>query len=170
MTDIVDLIIGNTCSLLAMGTDALSASRKTAKGVLWVQNISQAIYFTGTIVLKGYSGAVQNVMSILRNLLAISGKSSKVLEWGLTVLGVVLGIVFNNIGVMGYLPIIANLQYTLVVFRFKKNERAIKVSFMIAALMFSLFSLAIRNYVGVATNLTVMVTTGIFLLKSMNEQ
>ena len=73
-----------------MGTDALSASRKTAKGVLWVQNISQAIYFTGTVVLKGYSGAVQNVMSILRNLLAISGKSSKVLEWGLTVLGVVL--------------------------------------------------------------------------------
>lgn len=153
-----------------MGTDALSASRKTAKGVLWVQNISQAIYFTGTVVLKGYSGAVQNVMSILRNLLAISGKSSKVLEWGLTVLGVVLGIVFNNIGVMGYLPIIANLQYTLVVFRFKKNERAIKVSFMIAALMFSLFSLAIQNYVGVVTNLTVMVTTGIFLLKSMNEQ
>lgn len=153
-----------------MGTDALSASRNTAKGVLWVQNISQAIYFTGTIVLKGYSGAVQNVMSILRNLLAISGKSSKVLEWGLTVLGVVLGIVFNNIGVMGYLPIIANLQYTLVVFRFKKNERAIKVSFMIAALMFSLFSLAIQNYVGVVTNLTVMVTTGIFLLKSMNEQ
>lgn len=155
---------------MAMGTDALSASRKTAKGVLWVQNISQAIYFTGTVVLKGYSGAVQNVMSILRNLLAISGKSSKVLEWGLTVLGVVLGIVFNNIGVMGYLPIIANLQYTLVVFRFKKNERAIKVSFMIAALMFSLFSLAIQNYVGVVTNLTVMVTTGIFLLKSMNEQ
>lgn len=71
---------------------------------------------------------------------------------------------------MGYLPIIANLQYTLVVFRFKKNERAIKVSFMIAALMFSLFSLAIQNYVGVVTNLTVMVTTGIFLLKSMNEQ
>jgi len=153
-----------------MGTDALSASRKTAKGVLWVQNISQAIYFTGTVVLKGYSGAVQNVMSIFRNLLAIGGKSSKVLEWGLTVLGVVLGIVFNNIGIMGYLPIIANLQYTLVVFRFKKNEQMIKLSFMISALMFSLFSLAIRNYVGVATNLTVMVTTGIFLLKSMNEQ
>lgn len=152
-----------------MGTDALSASRKTAKGVLWVQNISQAIYFTGTVVLKGYSGAVQNVMSIFRNLLAIGGKSSKVLEWGLTVLGVVLGIVFNNIGIMGYLPIIANLQYTLVVFRFKKNERAIKTSFMFSSLLFSVFCLAIHNYVGVATNLTVMVTTGIFLLKSMKK-
>ena len=168
--DIVDLIIGNTCSLLAMGTDALSASRKTVKGVLWTQNASQAIYFIGTVLLKGSSGAVQNVMSILRNLLALSGKSSKVLEWGLSLLGVVLGIAFNNIGIMGYMPILANLQYTLVVFRFKKNERAIKISFMIAALMFSLFSLAIQNYVGVVTNLTVRVTTGIFLLKSMKEQ
>lgn len=167
---ILDLIVGNTCSLLAMGTDALSASRKTAKGVLWVQNISQLIYFTGTVVLKGYSGAVQNAMSILRNLLAISGKSSKVLEWGLTVLGVVLGIAFNNIGVMGYMPIIANLQYTITVFRFKNNERAIKISFMIAALLFSVFSLAIRNYVGIATNLTVMVTTGIFLLREKPSQ
>ena len=167
--DIVDLIIGNTCSLLAMGTDALSASRKTVKGVLWTQNASQAIYFIGTIILKGYSGAVQNVMSILRNLLALSGKNSKVLEWGLSLLGVVLGIAFNNIGIMGYMPILANLQYTLVVFRFKKNERAIKISFMIAALMFSLFSLAIQNYVGVVTNLTVMVTTGIFLLRSYKD-
>ncbi len=166
---IVDLIVGNTCSLLAMGTDALSASRKTAKGVLWVQNASQAIYFTSAVVLKGYSGAVQNVMSILRNLLAISGKSSKVVEWSLTVLGVVLGIVFNNIGIMGYMPIIANLQYTIAVFRFKDNERALKISFAIAAFLFALFSLAIRNYVGVATNLTVMVITIIFLLKSSKK-
>jgi hypothetical protein len=56
-----------------------------------------------------------------------------------------------------------------VVFRFKKNERAIKISFMIAALMFSLFSLAIQNYVGVVTNLTVLVTTGIFLLRSYKD-
>ena len=56
----LSLITGNVCSLLAMITDSISSTRKTAKGVLWMQSISQMIYFVGTVILKGYSGAVQN--------------------------------------------------------------------------------------------------------------
>ena len=166
---ILELILGNACSLIAMGTDALSASRKTAKGVLWMQNISQAVYFASAIFLKGYSGAVQNVMSIARNFIAMGGRTSKAIEWTLTILGVVLGIAFNNIGIMGYMPVIANLQYTILVFRFRTNERIIKISFAFSALLFVLFSFAIHNYVGVATNFIVMVTTIIFLLKPENK-
>lgn len=166
---ILELILGNACSLIAMGTDALSASRKTAKGVLWMQNISQAVYFASAIFLKGYSGAVQNVMSIARNFIAMRGRTSKAIEWTLTILGVMLGIAFNNIGIMGYMPVIANLQYTILVFRFRTNERIIKISFAFSALLFVLFSFAIQNYVGVATNFIVMVTTIIFLLKPENK-
>lgn len=164
--DNASVIIGNVCSLLAMGTDAISASQKTAKRVLWVQNLSQLIYFTGTVVLKGYSGAVQNAISIARNLVAIKGISSKVVEIVLLALGVVLGLVFNNLGFMGLLPVVANLQYTLAVFRFQTNEKALKISFLISVLLFGIFNLAIMNYVGLCTNLFVAFTTAIFLLRS----
>ena len=160
------LIFGNICSLLAMGTDSLSASRKTAKDMLWVQNASQFLYFIGTMALQGYSGAVQNAVCIIRNLVVIKGINSKVLEWIFLALGVILGICFNNIGFMGLLPIIANLQYTLVMFRFRNNNRALKISFLINAVLFSCFSLAIWNFVGVFTNLVVAITTAIFLVKS----
>ena len=43
-------IIGNICSLLAMGSDSISATRKTARGVLWMQTLSQLFYLIGTIV------------------------------------------------------------------------------------------------------------------------
>lgn len=111
--DNTSVIIGNVCSLLAMGTDAISASQKTAKRVLWVQNLSQLIYFTGTVVLKGYSGAVQNAISIARNLVAIKGISSKVVEMILLALGVVLGLVFNNLGLMGLLPVVASTAFCM---------------------------------------------------------
>ena len=77
----ISVILGNACSLLAMITDSISSTRKTAKGVLMVQNLSQLVYGIGAVLLKGYSGAVQNAVSILRNFAAIRKIESKVLEW-----------------------------------------------------------------------------------------
>ena len=163
------IIIGNICSLLAMGTDSISSTRKTPKGILWVQTLSQVFYGVGSIVLKGYSGAVQNLVSILRNLVAIRNISSVFLEWTLVVLGVVLGIAFNNLGLMGLMPVIANLQYTLAVFRFRDNERALKFSFWIAVGLFTLFNVAIYNVVGVVSNLVVFVTTAVALFRDRKK-
>lgn len=164
-----NLIVGNLCSLLAMGTDSLSSAQKTAKQVLWVQNLSQLLYCIGTILLGGYSGAAQNVVSIIRNLIAIKQISKKWIQWTLVVLGIVLGLAFNNIGWVGLLPVIANFQYTLVVFRFRGNEKILKISFLASALMFAVFSGAILNVVGIFTNLVVAVTTFIFLVKPKHQ-
>ena len=166
----IDIVLGNACSLLGMITDAVSSTRKTAKGVLLVQSLSQLVYCVGTIILKGYSGAVQNAVSILRNLVAIGKCSSKILEWTLVLLGVALGMVFNNLGLIGYLPIIANLQYTLAVFRFKDNDKALKISFLICVFLFALFNLAILNFVGVCSNLIVLITTAVVLVKQYGKQ
>jgi len=165
----VSLIIGNLCSLLAMITDSISATRKTPKGVLLVQSLSQLIYCIGTVVLKGYSGAVQNAVSILRNFVAIRNIENKILEWALALLGVVLGIGFNNLGLMGLLPVIANFQYTLAIFRFKDNERALKISFLISVGMFALFNVAIYNAVGVVSNSVVLISTAVNLVKSRKQ-
>ena len=163
------IITGNICSILAMITDSISSTQKTAKRVLWVQTLSQLIYCIGTIVLKGYSGAVQNAVSILRNLVAIRKIESKVITWALVLLGVVLGLAFNNLGFMGLLPVIANFQYTLAVFRFKDNEKALKISFCISIAMFAVFNLAIYNAVGFVTNSIVLVTTLINLIANRKK-
>lgn len=159
------LIWGNLFSLAAMGTDALSASRKTARGVLLVQSLSQIFYGLSSVVLKGYSAAAQNAVSLLRNALAIRGNQSKLWQWLLIALGVGLGVGFNNLGLVGWLPIVANLEYSLAVFRYGDNERALKIAFLINSVLFGVFNAAIYNVVGVAANIVVVVTTVIFLMK-----
>ena len=161
----ISVILGNGCSLLAMVTDSISSTRKTAKGVLLMQSLSQLIYCIGTILLKGYSGAVQNLVSILRNFVAIRKISSPLIEWILVALGVALGLLFNNLGLIGYLPVVANLQYTLAVFKFKDNERALKISFALCISLFAIFNCAIFNFVGAASNLVVLGTTLVMLFK-----
>lgn len=164
--NITYIILGNVCSLLAMGTDSISASRKNIKGMLWMQNVSQLIYAIGSFLLKGYSAIVQNVVCILRNLTVIKGIKSKFIEWLLLTLGVVVGLYFNNLGFVGLLPIIANLQYGLAVFHFKNNENVIRISFLILTVLFVFFSFAVLNLIGVFTNSVVAISTIVFLIKA----
>ena len=161
----LDIIGGNVCSLCAMVTDSISSTRKKKNQILGIQIISQVFYGAGAIFLKGYSGTVQNAVAILRNLAAMKEIKSRFLEWALIVLGVVLGIVFNNRGLIGWLPIVANLEYSIAVFAFKKNETWLKIAFMVNMLMFVVFSFAIGNYVGIVGNLVVAVTTAVYLIR-----
>ena len=163
------LIIGNLCSLLAMITDSVSATRKTAKGVLWVQTLSQLIYGFGAFVLGGYSGTAQNFVSILRNLVAIYHIGNRYIEWFLMGLGVVLGLSFNNLGLIGLLPVVASFQYTVAIFRFKDNPRLLKLSLIISASMFALFNLAIYNITGMITNSVIAIIAAINLNRFQND-
>lgn len=165
----MDIIIGNICSLLAMLTDAFSASRKTAGAVLLVQCLSQVIYGVGAVILKGYSAAVQNAVSILRNLAAVRGRTPKLAQWFLVVLGVVLGLAFNNLGIPGLLPVAANLEYSLAIFRFQDNERALKLAFLVSVGLYAVFNLFIYNIVGFVSNTAVVITTAIALLKGRKD-
>ena len=165
----VHLIVGNLCTLLAMGCNALSSTRKTTKGMLLMQSLSQAIYSISGIVLKGYSAVVQNIVSILRNFAAIRNIKSKFIEWTLVVLGLILGIVCNNRGFWGLIPVFGNLQYTLTIFRCKNNERALKISFLISVISFIIFNVVLYNFVGVLADTTVAITTAICLIKDMKK-
>jgi hypothetical protein len=164
------LIIGNLLSLMAMASNAFSATRKTTKGILLTQNLSQLLYAGCAIVLGGYSAAVQNVVSIARNFSAIGKKRSKVLEWTLVAAGVVLGIAFNNLGIIGLLPVLGNLQYTLAIFRFTDNERAVKISFLISVVCYVVFNALILNFVGAVSDLVVIITTIVVLIKGQPGQ
>ena len=130
--------------------------------------ISQVFYAAGSIILKGYSSTAQNIVAILRNLAAMKGTKNKIIEWLLIILGVVLGAVFNNRGLLGWLPIIANLEYSIAVFRFRNNEKGLKIAFILNMLMYSVFSFAIMNYVGAAGNIIVAVTTAVSLIRGTN--
>ena len=159
------IMIGNICSLLAMLANAFSSTRKTAKGMLHVQNVGQLIYFAASFVLKGYSAGVQNLIGIVRNFMAIREVKNKLLEGLLVIAGVVLGLAVNNRGWIGFLPIFANLEYTLVIFRFSTNQRVLKLAFLISSVCYVIFNLAISNFVGAASDAFVLITTAIALFQ-----
>ena len=162
------VIIGNLFSLCAMVSDSVSGTRKKHSEIMAVQIVSQFFYAASSIALKGYSSTAQNVGAVFRNLAAMKNVKSKVLEWALILAGVALGIAFNNRGLLGWLPIIANLEYSISVFRLKDNERALKLAFIVNMIMYAVFSVVIMNYVGAVSCTVIAVTTALSLLR-MNK-
>lgn len=169
----MDLIISNVSSLVATLVDMFSSSRKKARDLLLVQCISQFFYGLSVIVLKGYSGAVQNAICIIRNIAAACKVKSKWLEWVLVVLAVALGLfmVFinkNDTAIwISLLPILANLEYTLAIFHFKDREVPIKAAFFFHVGLYLVYDIMLRIYVGAIANLVLMITTSIFVIKSL---
>ena len=160
------IIIGNIFSLCAMITDSVSGTRKKHRDIILFQTVSQFFYAVCSIVLKGYSSTAQNAVAVFRNLAAMKKEKSRVLEWILILAGVVLGILFNNRGLPGWLPIIANLEYSVAVFRFRDNEKALKLAFIVNAVMYAVFNGVIMNYVGVVSCAVVAVTTSVSLIRA----
>ena len=79
--------------------------------------------------------------------------------------GVVLGVLFNNRGLLGWLPIVANFEYAVSMFKFKDNEKGLKSAFAINMTMYSIFNFFIQNYVGGFTNMFTAITTAVSLIK-----
>ena len=165
----LELILGNICSLIAMGTDAVSSWAKSARKMLLFQCLSQGIYAVGSVILKGYSAAVQNVISLARNLSATRKRSLPVVEWILIALGVGLGLYFNNRSWIGLLPVVANLEYSLAVLFFKDNEQLLKIAFFIDVLLFCIFNTVILNIVGTVSNIVVMIMTLVAIIRNAKQ-
>lgn len=160
------ILWGNLFSLFSTGTDLYSVSRKTARSMLLWQTATQALLALSSLMLGGYSAVVQNVVSILRNLAALGKPVGKAVEYGLIAAGVVLGIACNNLGWVGWLPIIANLAYSVSVFRFKNDEHSLKIAFTICVSLYIVFNIKLYNYVGAASNFAVFCTSLLSLMKS----
>ena len=71
---------------------------------------------------------------------------------------------------IGWLPIVANLEYSVAMFRFRDNEKGLKTAFLVNMVMYSIFNLIIQNYVGAAANLFVAVTTSISLIRGASDR
>ncbi len=168
--NMISLIIGNLCSLIGMLTDSVSSTRKRARDVLLLQSLSQLVYGIGALALKGYSAVVQSVVSILRNFFAMGKKSTAVVEWGLVALGVILGLWFNNRGIFGLLPVIANFEYSVAVFRLKDNEWALKIAFAISVVLYAVFNVILLNIVGAISNAVIFIVTLICILKEAKNR
>ena len=138
------LIVGNIVALIASILMVYSAILKSKKKILYIQTIQIALLVLSNIILGGITGAVINVMCLLRNMLCYKDKLD--LKWKIiiTILSTIFSIVFNNLGIVGILPLIATICYIWLM----NIKDVVKFKILIIANMFMwlIYDIYIKSY------------------------
>ena len=149
------LILGNCISLGASACLAASCCAKNKTSAYQLQAAESGVLCASYIVFGAWAGLTTQILSVMRNLLVVKGKFSARWMVLFTALAVVLGVAVNDRGLIGLLPVAATVQLTLCS-HFCRTIRQVKVSFLVNAFQWLIFSFCIGDYVNTVTQVIVM--------------
>jgi hypothetical protein len=122
-------------------------------------------------LLGGYTGAISISVSIIRNTLMIKHWDSIYTTIILVIIQVSAGTYFNNLGLIGLLPLISSVSYTIVSFATDKVQwlRWVTVENM---LLWSFYDFTIKAYPALVMDVVITLTTLIAISKysSLNHK
>lgn len=141
------ILIGNLFSFLGSICSFLSTKVKTYKMTLIIQSLDATFFALSSLFLKGYSGIIVNCVAIARNISCAFfnlNKYTKIVFIGLTV---ILGLIFMDKTIYGFLPIIASSYYAFVMLN-TNDVYKLKKALMINNLLWLIYSIIILDVVG----------------------
>lgn len=161
----MEIYLGNLFSFIATIFLFLAISRKDNYMLIKLQGISHFFFAIGGIILKGYSGAIQDSVGFIRNLVIVYKLNNYIIKALLLFTSVIMGFLFNNLGILGVLPIIGTFQYTIIATLKNVSYFELQVSIIINSILMVVYSLIIFNFVNVGTNIIVIIISLINLKK-----
>lgn len=157
--------LGNLFSLIGALFLLKSTLVKDKQEMLKLQIFDSTAHTISTIFLGGYSGAVTCMITVIRNVLQYYNRINKYIVYLFLVLILIVGLLFNNSGLIGVLPVVACMMYTLVMFK-TTSAKHLKVGLIVNVLMWLIYDIYILAIPSIVTDLTIAVSTVISLIRT----
>lgn len=166
------ILIGNIIALIASVLMVYSGTIKDKKQILLVQSIQIGLSVVSNIVLGGITGAIINALSFARNILCYKDKFSLKEKIIFTILSIGLSIAFNNLGLIGYLPLVSTVVYLWLITL--KDVVKFKYLIIFTMVLWAIYDITIKSYTSFAFDLFTVVTNLVAIYqikrkKSKNE-
>lgn len=156
-------IVGNVLSGIGLFLFFISSLLKNKKKILWLQTGNHTFGLAAELCTAQYSGAVQDIVSIIRNLSIIYHKNNKALSVLFIVVGLILGIVsnimWNDNNPWGYLPVFAALEYSIVILIPNIKTPWIKLAMCVSTVCWAIYGFVFKNYAMMAANIITFFTS-----------
>lgn len=157
------LIIGNIIALIGSLLMVYAGVIKDKKGILFVQSLQIGLLAISNLVLNGISGFIINAINVIRNIICYKEALSLKVKVLLSIISIVLTIYFNNLGLIGYLPLISGLIYLW--FMTVKDVIKFKILIIISVIFWLIYDLTIRLYSACAFDLITILVSSISVIK-----
>lgn len=119
------LIIGNVIGLIGSIVMVIGGNIKNKNKALTTQTIQLIILGISNVILGSISGLIINLISVIRNILSNFNKLNKIAIALIIIVSSILTIKYNNLGIIGYLPLINNTIF--IIFMNTKSDINFKV-------------------------------------------
>ena len=139
-----NIIIGNIIAFIASVLMVVAGLQKKKKTILFFQIIQIGLSVISNIVLGGYTGAIINLISCIRDILCYKDKLGTKEKIIIIILAIGLTITFNNLGFIGILPLIATVTY--ICFMNTKDVIKFKILIIFSMVMWLTYDLFIKSY------------------------
>ncbi len=164
-----NIIIANIIAFIASILMAYTGILKKKSTIILVQTIQIALFVLSNLMLGGITGAIVNAISCVRNILCYKDKLGKLSKTLIVISTVVLSLIFNNLGIIGLLPIMATVLYTL----FMDVKDIIKFKYLsgFISLLWGIYDIFIKSYSSAFFDFLTIITTlvSIIKIKSSNK-
>lgn len=140
----VQIVIGNMIALIASILMVFAGLQKKKKKILFIQIIQIELSVISNLVLGGYTGAIINAVSCVRDILCYKDKMGNKEKIIIIVLAVGLSITFNNLGWIGLLPVVATVVY--IIFMNTKDVVRFKYLIIFSMIMWLVYDIYIKSY------------------------
>lgn len=140
----VQIVVGNIIALIASILMVIAGLQKKKKKILFIQIIQIALSIVSNIVLGGYTGAIINAVSCVRDILCYKDKIGNKEKIIIIILAVGLSLIFNNLGWIGLLPVVATVVY--IIFMNTKNVVKFKCLIIFSMIMWLVYDIYIKSY------------------------
>ena len=110
-------------------------------------------------------GALTISISIIRNSLMVKKKMTKAILTILIIIQIIVGSYLNQLGLIGYLPIISSVSYSLAI-AITRNLQWLRWVIIENMLLWLIYDLTIQAYPAAITDITITLTTLIAIIKN----
>lgn len=161
------IVIGNIIALIASLLMVYAGYIKVKKKILFTQIIQIGLSIVSNLVLGGYTGAIINAISCVRDILCYKDRLGTKEKVGLIVASAVLSIIFNNLGWIGYLPLVATTVY--IIFMSVKDVKKFKYLTIFAMITWLTYDIYIKAYTAAIFDLLTIITNTIAVIQLIKK-
>ena len=157
------ILIGNFIALISSIIMICAGFVKNKKTILYVQNIQMLLAALCDMILGSAAGLISNLIGCVRNTLCYKDKFGLKEKTIIALLVTGFTIYFNNLGVIGLLPLISTLMY--IVFMNTKSVIKFKILIMASLLLWSIHDFYIKSYIYAIFDLGAIITNLISIIQ-----
>lgn len=161
------ILIANIIDFIASMVQIYSGTIKDKGKILLFQILQLGIQTISMLLLGAIPGAISNVLSCIRNYLCYKNIFTWPIKIILIVLSFILTILFNNQGLLGYLPFVVCTVYVL--FMDIKDPVKFKLLVTLTFVPWVFYFFIIKSYTG-AFFAAATVITNFYTLTKMKQQ